>query len=68
MRLETDIERAAEMFIQLNDILINDVTVIPLVNRSPSKYGISVTLRDENIATSDFEYNYWNIANWNRTE
>src|SRR5215208_436319 len=66
VRLETNIEKAAELFIQLNDILINDVAVIPLVNRAADKYGISTTLRDENVALSPFEYNYWNIANWNR--
>src|SRR5215207_3356368 len=65
-RLETDIAHAAELFIQLNDILINDVAVVPLVNRSSDTYGISTTLRDENVAVSPFEYNYWNIANWNR--
>jgi peptide/nickel transport system substrate-binding protein len=67
VRVETDLEKAAEMFIQLNDILINDVAVVPLVNRSSDKYGISKTLRDENISVGPFEYNYWNIVNWNRT-
>src|SRR5215217_7072128 len=43
VRLETDIEKAAEMFIQMNDILIEDVAVVPLVNRSAGKYGISTT-------------------------
>ena len=66
VRLETDIARAAEMFIQMNDILIEDVAVVPIVNRAASKHGISVTLQEENVATSPFEYNYWNIANWNR--
>jgi peptide/nickel transport system substrate-binding protein len=68
VQTETDLERAAEMFIQMNDILINDVAVIPLVNRAADKYAISVTLRDENVALSPFEQNYWNIVNWNRTE
>src|SRR5215217_6100511 len=67
VRLETDIARAAELFIQMNDILINEIAVVPLVNRAADKYGISTTLRDENVALSDFEVNYWNIANWNRT-
>ncbi len=65
-RLEIDLEKAAELFIQLNDILIEDVAVVPIVNRASDKYGISTTLRDENVALGDFEYNYWNIANWNR--
>jgi hypothetical protein len=40
---------------------------VPIVNRASDKYGISTTLRNENIAESDFATNYWNIANWNRT-
>jgi peptide/nickel transport system substrate-binding protein len=69
VRLETDIAKAAEMFIKLNDIIINDdVADVPLVNRAADKYGIANTLRDDNVAVSDFEVNYWNIANWNRTE
>jgi peptide/nickel transport system substrate-binding protein len=68
VRLETDLARAAELFIQMNDILINEAAVIPLVNRATGKYAISTILRDENVARSDFEYDYWNIANWNRTE
>jgi len=66
VRLETDIEKAAQLFIQLNDIVINEVAVVPLVNRAADKYAISNTLRDENVALSSFEYDYWNIANWNR--
>nr|MBA3450563.1 peptide ABC transporter substrate-binding protein [Chloroflexia bacterium] len=44
VRLETDIAAAAEMFIQLNDIIINEIGVIPLVNRAASKHAISTTL------------------------
>src|SRR5215207_2106740 len=66
VRLETDLEKAAQLFIQMNDILINEIAVVPLVNRSSSTHGISTTLREENIAAGPFEYNYWNIANWNR--
>jgi peptide/nickel transport system substrate-binding protein len=62
----TDPERAAELFIQMNDMVINDAVVIPLVQRATDKYGIINTLRDENVALGAFESNYWNIANWNR--
>jgi peptide/nickel transport system substrate-binding protein len=65
-RLETDIALAAELFIKANDILIEEIAVVPLVNRAADKYAIATTLRDENIGVSDFENNYWNIANWNR--
>lgn len=64
VRLETDIEKAAEMFIQLNDILYNDAALMPLINRAADKYAIANELVDENVAVSDFEVNYWNIANW----
>ena len=66
MRLETDLEAAAELFIQLNDILINEIVVVPIVNRAASVNAISTTLQEENVALSGFEYDYWNIANWNR--
>jgi peptide/nickel transport system substrate-binding protein len=66
---ETDLERAAQLLIQMNDILINDVALIPEVNRASDKYAISNTLRDENIMVGPgFEPNYWNFANWNRVE
>jgi peptide/nickel transport system substrate-binding protein len=65
-QLETDIAKAAELFIQMNDILINEVAVVPIVNRAADKYATSTTLVDENVAVSDFEVDYWNIANWNR--
>jgi peptide/nickel transport system substrate-binding protein len=64
--VETDPEKAAELFIQMNDIAINDVAVIPLVQRAAEKYAISKTLNNNNIAGSFFEALYWNIANWNR--
>jgi peptide/nickel transport system substrate-binding protein len=63
---ETDAEKAAELFIAMNDLLIEDFAVIPLVQRAAEKYGIANTLRDENIAASSWEAIYWNIANWNR--
>jgi peptide/nickel transport system substrate-binding protein len=64
--VETDNARAAELFIQMNDILINDVVLIPLVQRASEKYGIATSLRKENIEGGPFEALYWNIANWNR--
>ena len=43
--------------------------MIPIVNRAADKYAISNRLRNENVAKCvGFEYNYWNIANWNTVE
>jgi peptide/nickel transport system substrate-binding protein len=63
----TDRQEADALFIQMNDILIDDVVVIPIVQRASEKYGIAKNLRKENIAGGPFESLYWNIANWNRT-
>lgn len=65
---ETDTEKAAEIFIAMNDLLIEDFALIPVVQRAAEKYGISNTLRDENVAASAWEVVYWNIANWNRKD
>jgi peptide/nickel transport system substrate-binding protein len=63
---ETDPAAANALFIAMNDMLIADVVVIPLVQRASEKYGMARTLNKENIAGGPFESLYWNIANWNR--
>lgn len=65
---ETDPGRAAALFVAMNDLLVEDCAAIPLVQRAAEKYGISRTLRDENVAASNWEAIYWNIANWNRAD
>jgi peptide/nickel transport system substrate-binding protein len=64
-RTETDPEALANLFIQMNDIVIADNASIPLV-RVGSKVGVSNTLNEENLELGPFSYHYWNIANWNR--
>jgi peptide/nickel transport system substrate-binding protein len=66
-RVEPDMAKAAELFIQLNDILFNDYAVLPLV-RYGSKAGVSKRLNLDNLALSGYEFSYWNIANWNFVE
>ena len=44
------LNEAGDLLIELNDILINDVAVIPLVNRPADTYGISKRLVPENVA------------------
>jgi peptide/nickel transport system substrate-binding protein len=63
-RVEADPEKSAELFIQLNDILYNDFAVLPLV-RYGSKAGVNKRLNRENLALNGYEFDYWNIANWN---
>jgi peptide/nickel transport system substrate-binding protein len=65
----TDLEQAFELLIHLNDVIINDRAVIPEVNRAVDVYAIAHRLRNENVALGvGFEYNYWNIANWNTVD
>ena len=64
-RTETDPEALADLFIQMNDLLITEFVSIPLV-RVGSKNGVSKTLNEANLELGPFSYHYWNIANWNR--
>ena len=66
-RTEPDPEVLADLFIQMNDILINDNVMLPLVVVG-SRTGIGNRLREDNLALGAFSYNYWNIANWNLAE
>lgn len=64
--LETDPEKAAQLFIQMNDIIVNEVVVVPLVQRAAEKYALANSLNNNNVAGSFFETLYWNLRNWNR--
>jgi len=61
---ETDPDAFADLFIQMNDMVINNHVIIPLVVVG-SPRGVSKRLREENLALAPFSYDYWNIANWN---
>ena len=66
LRVETDPEAAVASFIRLNDIIIENYVVIPLVQRSAgsSSYALSNRLNQANISASSWDGLYWNIANW----
>jgi peptide/nickel transport system substrate-binding protein len=63
---ETDPETATQLFIQMNDMLIEDIVIIPVVQRATEKFAVVNTLRVESISPNAWEMLYWNIANWNR--
>jgi peptide/nickel transport system substrate-binding protein len=63
----TDAEAAAALYIQLNDIVINDFIEVPLVQRAAEKLAVLNSFNQANLSASAFETAYWNIANWNRT-
>jgi peptide/nickel transport system substrate-binding protein len=62
----TEVERANEILVALNDLVINNVVVIPLVQRCDAPYALSARVRPENVAIGPrFAISTWNIANWN---
>ncbi len=62
-RTELDEDKRAQLFIQMNDLIVKNYVHIPLVNRK-SVYGRAKALQNINYSTWDVDY--WNIANWTR--
>jgi len=60
----TDAERVAELFIGMNDLLINDAALVPLVQRSAGNAALANRIDPANLAKSPFEGDFWNIMNW----
>ena len=58
---ELDPEKRAELFVKMNELLIEDVAVIPLVNTT-QPMAISVDLKGYDSTPWDVEV--WTIANW----
>ena len=59
--VELDPEAQAELFIAMNDLLIEEVVVIPLVHRNEVT-GVSSRLRG--YTRSVYEPNTWDVSNW----
>ena len=58
---ELDPEKRVELFVRMNELLIEDVAVIPLVNTT-QPMAISVDLKGYDSTPWDVEV--WNIADW----
>ncbi|MGC4105098.1 MAG: ABC transporter substrate-binding protein [Thermomicrobiales bacterium] len=65
-KVEVDAEKLRQLLIQLNDILITDHAVIPLVDVG-EKFSMAKWITEENIGYGPFELLYWNVANWTGT-
>ena len=66
-QVESDPDEQNKVFIAMNDLLYEDAAVLPLV-RVGNKIAVARTLNQENLAPSPYEFDYWNIANWNRVD
>ncbi|HVO44130.1 MAG TPA: hypothetical protein VMT34_15990, partial [Aggregatilineales bacterium] len=60
---EMDPEKRRQLFIQMNELLTEDVAVIPLI-QVYTPVGASVSLTGLDITPWDLEI--WNIADWRR--
>jgi peptide/nickel transport system substrate-binding protein len=60
----TDPARAAELFIQMNDLIVGDFVLVPLVAWGDYPFALSNRIAVENVAPSIWEPLFWNIANW----
>jgi peptide/nickel transport system substrate-binding protein len=60
---EMDPARRRQLFIQMNDMLIDDIVMIPIGHRA-EVFGVSNTLQGVNLTPWDAET--WNIQDWRR--
>ncbi|MDX1523590.1 MAG: peptide ABC transporter substrate-binding protein, partial [Anaerolineae bacterium] len=61
--VELDPQKREQLFIQMNDMLIEDVVIIPLVHRAGVS-GVSKTITD--IELTPWDADTWNIKDWKR--
>lgn len=66
-RSATSAEDLAAQFIAMNDDLILNFVIVPLVVAGEPR-AVANNVRVENIALGPFSGDYWNIANWNEIE
>ena len=61
---ETDAAKRQALVIQMNDTLIKDVAIIPLVNRTQPTDGIAKTIKGD--LPNPWDSVLWNIADWTK--
>ncbi|NES83381.1 MAG: peptide ABC transporter substrate-binding protein [Moorea sp. SIO2B7] len=58
---ELDPEKRRQMFIEMNDMLVNDVIVMPIVHRADV---VGVSNKIVGVELTPWDRNTWNIADW----
>ncbi|MEM7773269.1 MAG: peptide ABC transporter substrate-binding protein [Cyanobacteria bacterium P01_A01_bin.37] len=61
--LELDPDRRQELFIEMNNILVEEYVVIPVIHRADPS-GVSDRLQGVNL--TPWDQNTWNIAEWSK--
>jgi peptide/nickel transport system substrate-binding protein len=64
LRSETDQAKRNDLATKANDLLIKDVVIIPLVNRTFATSGVSKTLKG--VAPTPWDSEMWNVADWTK--
>jgi peptide/nickel transport system substrate-binding protein len=64
LRTETDQAKRNTLATQANDLLISEVVVIPLINRTFATSGVAKTLKGVDPTPWDSEM--WNVADWSK--
>jgi peptide/nickel transport system substrate-binding protein len=64
-KVETDQQKRDQLAIQMNDILVNDVVVIPLVARTQPTDGKSKQIQGNK--PNPWDTVLWNVAEWTKT-
>ena len=64
LQKEADVAKRKDLIIKMNDLLIKDVAIIPLINRKPVPSGSSKTLKGPQA--NGWDTQVWNIADWRR--
>lgn len=62
---ELDPEKRRQMLIEMNDILVNNAVVIPLVHRMEAM-GVSNNL--QGVDLTPWDVNTWNIIDWKKVK
>lgn len=64
LRTETDAAKRAQLVVQANDVLVQDVAVIPLVQRAAVTSGVIKTLKG--VDPSPWDSEMYNVADWSK--
>jgi len=64
LRTETDAAKRAQLVIRANDLLVQDVAVIPLVQRAVVTSGVAKSLKG--VEPSPWDSEMYNIAEWRK--
>ena len=66
LKAETDAAKRKDLIIKMNDLLVSQVVVIPLVARTQPTDGISKAIQGE--IPNPWDSVLWNVAEWTKTQ